>query len=146
MSFQGSDNQVILYDYALRFVGVPYRWGGDDPMAGFDCSGLVGELLKSVGLVGRTFRENAAGLHRMYIASPTSLPDLGALAFFGVPEISHVGFCLNPDLMLESGSGTAETTSLEVAERQNAFVRVRPIKSRKDFIGCFFPPYPWRKP
>ncbi len=145
MTFQSSDTEVTLYDYAMRFVGIPYRWGGDDPMAGFDCSGLVIELLKSVGMLERTYRDTAAGLHKLYASYPLAIPDFGALAFYGVPDISHVGFCLNPYLMLEAGSGTSETTTLDVAERQNAFVRVRPIKSRKDFIGCLYPQYPWRK-
>ncbi|HSH22577.1 MAG TPA: C40 family peptidase [Acidimicrobiales bacterium] len=26
---------------ALRTLGVPYRWGGSDPVGGLDCSGLV---------------------------------------------------------------------------------------------------------
>jgi len=28
-----------------------YLWGGDDPLAGFDCSGFVIEILKSVGIL-----------------------------------------------------------------------------------------------
>jgi peptidoglycan endopeptidase LytF/peptidoglycan endopeptidase LytE len=27
--------------YASRFLGIPYRYGGDSPGGGFDCSGLV---------------------------------------------------------------------------------------------------------
>ena len=37
-------------DYIKRFIGRPYSWGGDDPMSGFDCSGLIHETLQAVGL------------------------------------------------------------------------------------------------
>ena len=30
-----------VVNYAKRFLGVPYVWGGSSPRAGFDCSGLV---------------------------------------------------------------------------------------------------------
>lgn len=137
------DSIDILYNYAMQLVGCPYRWGGDNPMSGYDCSGLVIDLLRAAGLLAHNFRDTAAGLHRLYPA--VAAPEFGALVFYGKPEISHIGFCLNEELMLEAGSGTAETITLAVAEAQNAFVRVRPIKSRSDLVGFTHPNYSWKE-
>jgi cell wall-associated NlpC family hydrolase len=36
--------------YAHRLIGVPYRYGGDSPSGGFDCSGLVRYVFGRFGL------------------------------------------------------------------------------------------------
>lgn len=138
-------NLELLKVYALSFIGTGYYWGGDDPLSGFDCSGFVSELLRASGVVPHNFRTNAQGLFTMLKskAMPTQ-PCLGAVAFFGksVNEISHVGFCLDSVTMIEAGGGNSATIGEEVASMQNAFVRLRPTRFRKDFLFAVMPQYP----
>ena len=46
------DKRELFVDVLWNYLGTWYSWGGDDP-EGFDCSGLVVEGLKSVGMIPR---------------------------------------------------------------------------------------------
>jgi hypothetical protein len=134
----------FLKDYAMQFVGVPYLWGGDDPMKGFDCSGFVIELLSAVGAFPDKTDSTAQGLYE-YLLPMGKFNEygLGSIAFYGkdLKHISHVAFCLDQYVMLNAGSGDSKTVDLQSAIKQNAFIKMRPIKYRKDFLGVIKPDY-----
>lgn len=138
-------NITIAYDYLMRLVGLPYRWGGDDPIDGFDCSGLVLEFLKSQGLVAGHDDLTAQGLAAKFHASPATAPQFGTLLFYGdtIKSITHVTLALSETLMIEAGGGGSATKTREDAARQNAFVRIRPIAGRKGLVAVRHPNYAW---
>jgi cell wall-associated NlpC family hydrolase len=76
---------------AERFIGVPYRWGGESTVEGFDCSGLTMAVYQLNGLdLPRTSAEQYRA------GRPVAREDLaeGDLVFFstqGGRKVSHVG-------------------------------------------------------
>ena len=113
-----------------RCLYEPYRWGGDDPVWGFDCSGLVIEGLKAAGRFPRDADDTAAGLATRYPASALLKP--GDLLFWGAPKITHVEIVWSvvdgqPYTIGASGGGSATRTA-EDAARFNAYVKIRPAR------------------
>ncbi len=76
---------------AMSLVGTPYRWGGNTPEGGFDCSGLVSYVFSDAAGVSLPRQSAAmAELGRQRLA-PAALQS-GDLVFFASGRrIDHVG-------------------------------------------------------
>ena len=139
----------LLRQYAFKFIGLPYKWGGQHPSEGYDCSGLCVELLQAQGVLRHGSDYTAKGLYKYLVTHSSSIvinPSFGAIAFFGQgwdaparKQITHCAFCLDDETMLEAGGGASDTTTKKVAIRRRAFVRLRPIVYRKDLVGLLLP-------
>lgn len=139
---------VIALQWLMRMLNVPYKWGGAHPLEGLDCSGLVNEFHKSLGMVARDFDATAQvlySIHKKLHSQKQKDCRLGDLVFYGRSEkdITHVAICLDDLLMLEAGGGGSRTVNKNKAEEQGAYVRMRPILTRKDIVGYGRPIYPW---
>ncbi len=76
--------------HAISEIGKTYRWGGDTPQTGFDCSGLIQYVLEQAGIdIPRTSFAQAAALPSV----PLSRIRPGDLVFFNTmgQPFSHVG-------------------------------------------------------
>lgn len=114
-------------------------------MQGLDCSGLVQEILATVG-EDPPGDQTAQGLFDYFGEQGRASWNecsLGSLVFFGksVTKITHVGFCIDSYRMVEAGGGGSRTRTKKDAEIQNAFVRIRLIKNRSDIVAILRPYY-----
>jgi gamma-D-glutamyl-L-lysine dipeptidyl-peptidase len=116
----------------LRFLGIPYLWGGSTPK-GFDCSGLVQRTFRLNGRIlprdsdmqARFGAEKAVG----------SLDDLqpGDLLFFGraAQRITHVAMVL-PDRLFLHAYGQVRVNSLDPAHPLYEASLARDWRSTRD--------------
>jgi len=124
-----------IIDYLKNFIGLPYEYGSNGPLS-FDCSGLICEGLRSIGLLGRTDM-NAQDLCFLFRDHPKEKAVIGDLLFFGkdIGHVTHVAICCEDGFMLEAGGGDSKTKTLADAKKTMAMVRIRPIKWRGDLIA-----------
>ena len=71
---------------ALRYLGVPYLWGGASPATGFDCSGLVMYVYAQLGM---SLPHYAAAQYQLGTPVAQSQLQPGDLVFFDA--LDHVG-------------------------------------------------------
>jgi cell wall-associated NlpC family hydrolase len=96
----GSAAQIALVRETMKYLGIPYVWGGASPSGGFDCSGLVTYVYGKFGvdlLHGATLQARSG--------TPVPLAGMqpGDLVFFGDASFySHVGIFIGDGLFIEA--------------------------------------------
>lgn len=96
--------------HAVGLVGTPYRYGGNTPDSGFDCSGLIGYVYQRAAGVAppRTVAQLAG------FGQPVSRPDLrtGDLVIFGAGRPFHAGIYVGENRFVHAPS-TGGTVRLD---------------------------------
>jgi cell wall-associated NlpC family hydrolase len=102
--------------YALGLIGVDYRFGGESPESGLDCSGLVRYVFQQV--TGVTLPRTSKELSR--IGSNVALGELqpGDLVFFNTRrfQFSHVGIYLGDNRFIHAPSTGSEVEISQLSE------------------------------
>jgi cell wall-associated NlpC family hydrolase len=100
-SIHGTPAQIAAVRSCMRYLGVPYVWGGASP-GGFDCSGLVMYVFARFGVV---LPHYAASQAAMGVPVPADQLQPADLVFFGSPVpggIHHVGMYVGNGLFIEA--------------------------------------------
>jgi cell wall-associated NlpC family hydrolase len=103
---------------AMRYLGVPYKWGGASPSTGFDCSGLTMFVYAQIGI---SLPHYAAAQYRMGRPVSRSQLQLGDLVFFR--GLGHMGMYV--------GGGNYIN-----APQTGDVVKISSISARSDWVGA----------
>ncbi len=110
-----SANANAVSMHAIGLVGTPYRYGGNTPAGGFDCSGLISYVFReSAGMVLPRSTSDIAKLRGVDVA--THALRVGDLVLFGQRgSVDHVGIYVGEHRFVHapSSGGTVRLDSLE---------------------------------
>lgn len=124
--------QHPLTRQALTHLGIAYRYGGDAPEEGFDCSGLI--YYSAQTSLGLKLPRRSADLARFGLKVDRQELAVGDLVFFNTlgRRYSHVGIYLGNELFVHAPSSGGQVrvenmTKRYWAKRYNGARRIDPI-------------------
>lgn len=120
-------NDVLIR--AIGLVGVPYRWGGNSPEGGFDCSGLVAYVFRDVAgiVLPRTARAMAALPGPLRTDARLAPADL---VFFGdASAVNHVGIYVGQGRFVDApdSGGTVRLDRIDGAYWREHYLGARRV-------------------
>lgn len=105
-----SPETKIVVQKAIQSLGIPYKWGGQSPETGFDCSGLTTYTHKKAGII--IPRTTKAQFSKGRPVEKQNL-QIGDLVFFNMPQKKdgwHVGIYIGKGRIIHSPSTGSKVT------------------------------------
>ena len=128
-SFSPAAEDVLFR--ALGLVGTPYRWGGNTPDSGFDCSGLIGFVYRDAAgiLLPRTTRDLIVMQAPNVGKEGLQTGDLIFVATNGGSQVSHAGIYVGEGRFVHAPAtgGTVKLDSLSKAYWQKAYLSAKRV-------------------
>jgi cell wall-associated NlpC family hydrolase len=116
---------------ALGLVGTPYRWGGNTPDSGFDCSGLIGYVYRDIAgiTLPRSTREMIGMRAQDIDQDGLQTGDLIFFATNGGSQVSHAGIYVGEGRFVHAPAtgGTVKLDSLSKAYWQKAYLSAKRV-------------------
>ncbi len=100
---RSNDLRSLVVNYAVKFIGNPYRWGGTNPNTGADCSGFIQYVMDHAAGIHlyRTSREQAQEGQ----AIPASCMEPGDLLFYSSGrEVDHVAMYIGKGKIIHAAN------------------------------------------
>lgn len=131
----GTAEEVLFT--ALGLVGTPYRYGGNTPDGGFDCSGLIGYVYHgAAGLsLPRTTREMSAMRSATVRRDALQAGDLLFFATSGGRSVSHAAIYVGEGRFVHapSSGGTVRLDSLSNSYWQKSYLSAKRVLDSRYF-------------
>jgi cell wall-associated NlpC family hydrolase len=103
---------------AMRYLGVPYKWGGASPSTGFDCSGLTMYVYAQLGI---SLPHYAAAQYQMGVPVSRDQLQPGDLVFYR--GLGHMGMYIGGGNYIH-------------APQTGDVVKISGVNDRSDWVGA----------
>ncbi len=132
---KGSDKTSDLAFFALSLSGIQYKFGGNTPEEGFDCSGLVRYVFKEV--LNKDLPRSAEEMSQVGSIVEEEELQAGDLVFFNTLKraFSHVGIYVGENKFIHApaSGGKVRIENMSLNYWKQRFNGARRIIDRQDF-------------
>ena len=127
-----SANAASILATAKRYVGTHYRYGGESPATGFDCSGFVHYVFAKHGVeLPRTSRLQARAGDALPLTVEALRPGDLLLFASGGTRVNHVAIYVGNNRILHSSAGAGGVVYDDLSTTRGRWYLKRHVASRR---------------